>query len=177
MKSKRLAVTNSGPLIHLARAGLLKLIELYETVMPTEVKHEVITIGKEHGYGDALQVEDAIRAGLLKVVRVKPDREFLKLASYAGIHKAETKVIHYALEKGATALLDDEAARSFARSIGVKVRGSLGLLIEGLKQNKISPQKALEGLDKLSEIMYLSSDIYKEVLSKIKELTQKKKKQ
>lgn len=176
MKSKRPLVANSGPLIHLAKAGLLELLGLYETVVPLEVEREVIVVGKEKGYGDALQVEEAKRRGLIKVVEVEASRELLELAKYAGIHEAEMKVIYYALRNGAVALLDDEAARNFARSLGIEVRGSLGLLLKGLKQHIITYDNALKGLDKLSEIMYLSSDIYKEVLLKVKELAQKTKK-
>ena len=173
MKSKRLAVTNSGPLIHLAKAGLLKLLNLYETVVPLEVKHEVVSVGKEKGYGDALQVEEKITKGQIKVIEVEASRKLVELTKHAGIHRVEMKVILYALRNGAVALLDDDAARSFARSLGVEVRGSLGLLLEGLKKHVITYSNALEGLDKLSEIMYLSSDIYKEVLSKIKEIAEK----
>ncbi|MEM2135434.1 MAG: hypothetical protein QXG44_11335 [Candidatus Jordarchaeaceae archaeon] len=173
MKLKKLAVANSGPLIHLAKAGLLELLDLYDTVVPTEIEREVVAVGKEKGYGNALQVEEAVKKGLVKVVEVKASKKLTRLAEHAGIHEAEMRVIYYTLRNSAVALLDDEAARSFARNLGVEVRGSLGLLLEGLKSNVITYNKALEGLDKLSEIMYLSSDIYKEVLSKIKSLIEK----
>lgn len=173
MKSKRLAVTNSGPLIHLAKAGLLELLNLYDTVVPLEVEQEVVAIGKDKGYGDALQIEEVITKGIVKVIEVKVSRKLIELAEHAGVHKVEMKVILYALRNGAVAFLGDEAARSFARSLGVEVRGSLGLILEGLKNHTITYTNALEGLNKLSEIMYLSSDIYKEVLSKVKELAEK----
>ncbi len=55
----------------------------------------------------------------------------------------------------------------FARGLGVKVRGSLGLLIEGLKKGLISYSEAIKGLDELSRIMYLSSDVYRLVMREI----------
>jgi len=160
-------VSNSGPLIHLAKAGLLELIKLYDTVIPLEVKYEVVDKGKEKGFTDALLIEKATEEGWIKVIDVSVDDKFAKAAEVAGLHKAEISVIHYAYKNGITALLDEDAARVFARGLGVKVKGSLGLLIEGLREGLVSYSKAVKGLDDLSKIMYLSSDVYKLVLREI----------
>lgn len=167
MSLKKSAVSNSGPLIHLAKVGLLELIKLYDTVIPLEVKYEVVDKGKEKGFTDALLVEKAIEEGWIKVIDVSVDDKFAKAAEVAGLHKAEITVVYYAYKNGITALLDEDAARVFARGLGVKVRGSLGLLIEGLKESLISYSEAVKGLDDLSKIMYLSSDVYKLVLREI----------
>jgi len=164
---KRSAVSNSGPLIHLAKAGLLELIKLYDTVIPLEVKYEVVDKGKEKGFTDALLIEKAIEEGWIKVIDVSVDDKFAKAAEVAGLHKAEITVVYYAYKNGITALLDEDAARVFARGLGVKVKGSLGLLIEGLREGLVSYSKAVKGLDDLSKIMYLSSDVYKLVLREI----------
>ncbi|MCD6493504.1 MAG: hypothetical protein J7K36_06885 [Archaeoglobaceae archaeon] len=167
MSLKRSAVSNSGPLIHLAKVGLLELINIYDTVIPLEVKYEVVDRGKEKGVIDAFLVEKAIEEGWIKIINVSIDDKFVKTAEVAGLHKAEIAVIHYAYKNSITALLDDDAARVFARSLGVRVRGTLGLLIEGLKEGLISYSEAVKGLDDLSKIMYLSSDVYRLVLRKI----------
>ena len=167
MSLKKLAVSNSGPLIHLAKVGLLKLIKLYDIVIPVEVKYEVVDKGKEKRFTDALLVEKAIEEGWIKVINVSIDDKFAKAAEVAGLHKAEITVIYYAYKNGITALLDEDAARVFARGLGARVRGSLGLLIEGLKEGLISYSEAVKGLDDLSKVMYLSSDVYKLVLREI----------
>ena len=170
MSLKKSAVSNSGPLIHLAKAGLLELIRLYDIMIPVEVKYEVVDRGKEKGFTDALLIEKAIEEGWIKVVNVSVDDKFAKFAKaaeVAGLHEAEIAVVYYALQNGITALLDEDAARVFARSLGVKVRGSLGLLIEGLNEGLISYSEAVKGLDELSKIMYLSSDVYKLALREI----------
>jgi len=167
VSSKKSAVSNSGPLIHLAKVGLLELIKLYDTVIPLEVKYEVVDKGKEKGFTDALLVEKAIEDGWIKVIDVSVDDKFAKAAEVAGLHKAEITVVYYAYKNGITALLDEDAARVFARGLGVKVRGSLGLLIEGLKEGLISYSEAVKGLDDLSKVMYLSSDVYKLALREI----------
>ena len=163
----RSAVSNSGPLIHLAKAGLLNLITLYDVVITQEVKREVVDVGKEKGYLDAFLVEKAIDDGWIKVIEVKVNEKFAEIARLAGLHEAEIGVVYYAYQNEITALLDEDPARVFARSLGIKVRGSLGLLIEGLKEGLITYQEALEGLDRLADVMYLSSSVYKLVLKEI----------
>jgi len=164
------AVSNSGPLIHLAKAGLLHLIKLYDVVIPREVKREVVDVGKERGYSDAFLVEEAIKDGWIKVIEVNVNRKFAEIAKLAGLHEAEICVVYYAYKNKVVALLDEDPARVFARGLGVNVKGSLGLLIEGLKEGLITYQEALKGLDKLADVMYLSSSVYKLVLREIEKL-------
>lgn len=164
------AISNSGPLIHLAKVGLLHLIRIYDDVfVPKEVKYEVVDVGKAKGFPDAFLVERAIKDGWIRVIEVEVDEEFAKIAS-AGLHEAEIGVVYYAYQNKITALLDEDPARVFARSLGVEVKGSLGLLIEGLKKGLITQEEALKGLDKLADIMYLSSNVYKLVLREIEKL-------
>lgn len=169
MSSKRSAVSNSGPLIHLAKAGLLDLLQLYNVVIPAEVKYEVVDRGKEKGFSDAFLVEKAVE-DWIGTFDLEVESRFERVARVAGLHEAEINVIYYAYQNGLTALLDDDAARVFARDLGVEVRGSLGVLVKGLKEGAISYSKAVEGLDRLSEVMYLSSDIYKLVLKELESL-------
>ncbi len=152
MNSKKSAVSNSGPLIHLAKIGLLELIKLYDVFIPTEVKYEVVDKGKEKGFTDAILVENAIEEGWIKIVKVSVEDRFVKAAEIVGLHRTEISVIYYAYKNGFTALLDDDAARIFARNLGVKVKGTLGILIEGLKKGLISYSDALKGLDDLSRL-------------------------
>jgi len=163
-------VSNSGPLIHLAKAGLLHLIKLYDVIIPKEVKREVVDVGKAKGYSDAFLVEKAIEDGWISVIEVKIDKKFAEIARLAGLHEAEIGMVYYAYQNKITALLDDDPARVFARGLGVKVKGSIGLLIEGLKEGLITYQEALEGLDRLADVMYLSSSVYKLALKEIEKL-------
>lgn len=156
-------VSNSGPLIHLAKVSLINILkELYNQVLiPLEVKIEAIDKGKEKGFPDAILIEEALNEGWIKVINVKPSKKFSTLAEIAGLHEAEIKVIWLAYKRNITALLDDDAARKFAKSLGIKVRGSLGIILEAVKKGIIAKSKALEALDRLSDIMYLSSEVYR----------------
>ncbi|MHA1378545.1 MAG: hypothetical protein ACTSRG_09205 [Candidatus Helarchaeota archaeon] len=161
------AVSNSGPLIHLSKTGLLNLIQLFDISIPTEVKVEVVDEGKKKGYADAILIEKAINDDWIKIFDIQVEKNFLQAADIAGLHPAEIKVIYYALQKGIIALLDDDPARIFARTLGVKISGSLGVLIKGLKEKEISFKEALKGLDDLADVMYLSSEIYKIALKEL----------
>jgi len=171
VSSRKSAVSNAGPLIHLSKAHLLDLIKGYNTMIPSAVKIEVVDKGKEKGFGDALIVEQAIEEGLLKVIDIKADKRFVKTSNIAGLHKAEMLVVYYAYKHDVLAFLDDEAARVFARELGITVRGSLGLLVEGVKEGRVSYSEGLRGLDNLAEIMYLNSNVYRltlKMLEKVK---------
>jgi len=163
------AVSNAGPLIHLSKAGLLHLLrQLHaKVVVPTEVKVEVVDRGKAMGFADALQVENAIVEGWLRVEDVKIPRAFVGTASVAGLERAEAAVIYHAYRIGALALLDDAPARVFAKSLGLEVRGSMGVILEALRGRLTTAAEALEGLEKLSEVMYLSVDAYRFARSEI----------
>jgi len=161
--SSRLVVSNAGPLIHLTKANVLHLLKaLYQTIIiPHEVKIEAVDRGKEGGAADALQIENAVKDGWIKVEKIQINGEFLKAAKIAGLQTAEAAVIQYAYQNQAVALLDDEAARAFAKTLGIPIRGTLGILLEATKAGQISHKEALEVLNSLSEIMYLSAELYK----------------
>ena len=161
------AVSNSGPLIHLAKVGKLELLKLYEVLIPSQVKIEIVDRGKERGHGDAIVVEDAIKEGWIKVIDIKIEKKFIQAAENAGLHEAEIAVIFYAYEEKYLALLDDDPARIFARDLGIKVKGSLGILVKNLKEKKVVFEEALRALDDLASIMYLSSDLYKMTLKEL----------
>jgi len=158
-----LVVSNAGPLIHLAKINLLHLLkDLYqEVVIPLEVEVEAVDLGMERGFSDAIQINDAIDEGWIKVEEIKSTQEFIKMAQIAGLKTAEAAVIYYAYKNHGTALLDEDTARTLARTLGIPIRGTLGIILESLKKDFLSRTEALKALEKLSEIMYLSADLYR----------------
>jgi len=164
-----LVVSNAGPLIHLARTNLLHLLKnLYrEVVIPNEVKIETVDRGVEKGFPDAIQIGDAINEGWIKAEDTKLTQEFTKMAQIAGLKTAEAAVIYYAYQNDGMALLDEDPARTLARTLGIPIRGTLGIILESLKKGFLSRVEALKALEKLSEIMYLGADLYRTVRDEI----------
>jgi predicted nucleic acid-binding protein len=165
-------ISNAGPLIHLAKANALQILQtLYHSIIiPEEVKTEIVDKGKEKGHSDALQIEKAIQHGWIKTIRVKLNSDFQKAAKTAGLRKAEASVVQYEYQNHLTALLDDEPARIFARTLNITIRGTLGILIQATKNNILSCHEAIQTLDKVTETMYISADLYKTVRKEIEKL-------
>ena len=155
--------SDAGPLIHLTKIGLLTLLrETYSTItIPAEVKAEVVDQGKEKGFADAFLIEEAIQNGWIKVVDVNIPDAFFKLCQRAGVDKGEAEVLRYAKENRGLALLDDESPRDLARSLGIPVRGTLGILVEATRMGRVAKTTALKKLDELSDLMYMSGELYK----------------
>jgi len=98
----------------------------------------------EHEIGDWITVAQDI------------NEKIKEIAERAGIELGEAIVIMLAKEKGLPVLIDDSAARRFALGLGLEVIGSIGVLIKVAKVGIISKEEALEGLEKLTKVMWLS---------------------
>ncbi len=164
-------VSNSGPLIHLARIDRLKLLkELFgEVVIPHEVKLEVVDRGKDEGAADAFLIESEIEIGWLLIEQSKSSG-VKEIAESAGIDIGESSAIMLARKRKCPILIDDLAARRFAIGMGLEVVGSIGVLIRSAKVGIISKSEALDALDNLARVMWLGFDIYKDARNAIESL-------
>ena len=169
------AVSNSGPLIHLTNAGLLELLfKLYDVILiPQSVYNEIVIKGKEEGHSDAIILEQAITNEKIKVEKVKANTQKI---STSKLHQGEINTILLALQSEVEIiLLDDEEARIFARKLKIKVKGTLGILIELFKQKFLKLEEALKYLKKINAVMYLSSDVYSYVENVLEKIAENKK--
>lgn len=130
-------------------------------IIPSEVKAEVVDRGRERGFADAILVDEAVRKGWIHVVDVKMPEEFVRLCREAGVDEGEAQVLHLAKEKRILALIDDETPRELASSLGIKVRGTIGVLVHAVKKGMLSRSLALRKLDELSDLMYMSGELYR----------------
>lgn len=125
-------VFDASPLIALGKSGLLGLpAEMgVEGVIPQAVADEVAA-------GD---VTDPARVWLLggPPFPVVPVPVAPSVAAW-GLGGGESAVISYALDRPRfEAVLDDGAARTCARTFGVRVRGTLGVLVLAKRQGAIA---------------------------------------
>ena len=161
------AVSNAGPLIHLAKIGKLNLLkEIFnEIIIPETVRVEVIDRGKEMGKIDAFLI-DAV--DWIKVMNDPSNVN--QLAEKVGIHHGEACAILLAKSLNIPALLDDSDARKFALGLGLEVVGSVGIIIRATKLGLISKEDGLENLEKLAGIMWLSVNVYEKARKVIESL-------
>ena len=111
------AVSDAGPLIHLAEINSLELLATFDTLLvPETVYNEVDTGGVPDGLAD-LPYE------LVEANKSRVGTEELDAGERAAIAVAE--------ERGVVLLTDDLAAREAASDAGVEVHGSIGVIALG----------------------------------------------
>lgn len=170
----KIAISNSGPLIHLASIGLLDLLfSLYNKIFISEsVYQETVVTGKEYEFPDALIIEQSINDKKIEIKKIPMETNTLK---FSKLHPGEIDTIRLALNlESDIVFLDDEEARIFARTMNLKVKGTLGILIDLAKKRIINLKKALQCLKDLNSLMYLSSDIYNFVVDELEKIDNKK---
>lgn len=115
-------VSNTSPLIVLAKAGLLELLpKIFTTVTISKAVHAEILAGPN---------DDPMKGAMsgarwLKIVALDPPLSPLA-AIQLGIGEAEA--IELARRMSSTVLLDDRAGRRAARSLGLHVVGTLSVI-------------------------------------------------
>lgn len=164
----KIAVSNSGPLIHLAQINRLDLLfSLFDKVLiPKTVYTEVIESGIQQGHHDARYIQKEIDNGRIEVRSVS--NKLVKEISNDNLHEGELEVIRLALEiRDRIVLLDDEEARIFASTFNLMIKGTLGVIIDNVHSETITPRKGKELIKALNKIMYLSSDVFNSAMESI----------
>ena len=167
-------ISNSSPLILLAKIGKLSVLEkLYNKVLiPYEVYSEVIIEGSKENYSDAAVVEKYINDFIfVKDLSQEHKKEAEKLKEIIGL--GESEAIELCLqEKSKLLLIDNLEPRKIAKSRGLECTSAPGVLLDALK-NKILTFKDYEsGIKELSKYAWLSGDIvahFLEIGYKLKE--------
>lgn len=138
-------VSNSSPIIHLAKIGKLGLLkEYFRTItVPEAVYRESVLEDKV-----CEEVEIIKNADWIKVMQVESKKIVRLLQSL--LDDGESEAIALSLEIGADLiLLDDSDAREKARLYGLKITGTIGILLQAKIERKIDSLK--ETLDRLKE--------------------------
>lgn len=127
-------VSNSSPIIHLAKIDQLNLLPDFfgELIIPPAVYEECITEGK--GRPEVAKIK---QASWLRVVQVT-NQNLVKLLN-AEVDRGEAEAIALALEtRSSLILLDDADAREKARLYHLKMTGLLGVLLRARKIGRIA---------------------------------------
>jgi len=150
-----IVVPDAGPLIYLAGSGHLDLLrDLYaEAVVPRVVYDEVTIAGR------GMVGADEVRAATwLRVEESAPDPTLLDI-----LDEGEASAIPLAERLGAHLLVDDMDARKVARARGLRVVGTLGVLLAA-KRKELLPRvrPVIEHMEGLG--MFVSGALRDEVL-------------
>ena len=152
-------VSNSTPLIHLARIGQLDLLRDFfgKVMIPPAVYDECVVQGK--AYRDAHLIAQA------EWLEIKPVSDsHLVILLNAELDRGESEAIALALQQQTDLLLlDDAEGRGKARLYGLKYTGSVGLLLKAKLDGKLpSLRGALDALQDTG--FWLDSRLYRKLL-------------
>lgn len=151
-------VSNAGPLINLAKLGILHVLpHIYTAVaVSPAVYEEVVVRGKEQNHPDAYVVELAVAR--TDIIRLPLDELELSAAvQMLPIDRGEKQAIQLARNLACDmVLLDDLAAREAAQQLGLKVKGTVGVVVDAHRQQKLS----LAELDIVFEALLARQDIW-----------------
>lgn len=130
-------VVNSSPLIHMAKIGQLELLkDFYRTVfIPEAVFRECVLEGK--GRPEAQMIQ---KATWIKRSRVRDEKMVTLLSASLDAGEAETITLASEVSAGLIAL-DDAEARESARLMGLRITGTLGILLKAKKSGSIQSLK------------------------------------
>ena len=171
-----LVITDATVLIYLAKLDDLDYLEsLFEDVYVSEtVYEEVVTRGREEQYADALPIEAATDR-FIDVIPLSGEtvNRANEIQESSGLERGECTAIALAEAEDARCLTGDHAARKTAESLGIKVNGTIYLLLEALGQGRISLEKYTEKLDDLTDNGFrMSASLYRRAIEKGEKLTE-----
>ena len=157
-------VSNASPLIFLAKIDRLDLLENYEMIIPKQVYSE-IKEGEKSGREDSYKIKSLIENGTIKVDEISINKELEK----HNLGEGERAAISLAIDqKISLILLDERKARRVAKFYNLYPKGTVGILSEALKKNKINKNEFRDSIHKLIKEGYrineeLIMDLLKEI--------------
>jgi len=159
-------VLDSSAIIALAEVNMTDIIEALgmEIIIPNAVYEEVVARG--HDKPGSKELGDLVRQG--KVILTPRDRALVE-ALHDPLGMGESEAIALAVEYKCTVILDDRIARLKAKSMELKVKGTIGLLRLAYDKGLIDKGKLVQALRGLKEHGFrVSDEIINEVLRKLK---------
>ena len=149
------AVSDAGPLIHLAQINKLHLIKkLFNRISITpEVKRETFDEGIRLGHADAKAIGKALEEGWI-VVEDVPERLDLaakKVAKDENISQTDAKTLLLARENAIEILVDEKILADLSKMLGLKVWNTWTILLESLRRGLIQISDIESAIAELDE--------------------------
>jgi predicted nucleic acid-binding protein len=164
-------VSDSSPLIYLARVGALNLLHQFfgDVVLPESVRVEVVNNGLKLKAPDALVIKHILDTeNWLKEKRLTPAQKSLarNLSENTMLDITDGDAIILARALKVPLLVDDREAVAVCRLVRVKTIGTLGVIIQAIKKEillKKDGKRLIDGL--VDQGFYLSVEVYREAMN------------
>jgi predicted nucleic acid-binding protein len=166
------AVSDSTPLIYLAKIGRLSLLNgVFKSIyVPEAVFDEAVTQGKALNMIDAFIIEKAVGDWIIKeCVEPEVDAEYRFIDTNTRLGAGEKEALKLCKQLGALCFIaDDREARRVSRILNIKPVGTLGVLVEAYRQGLIAKAEALQILEALMRVGFrMSVPVYRRVLDEM----------
>jgi predicted nucleic acid-binding protein len=164
-----IAIVNASPLIYLGKLGILDLLQqLFDKVITVDtVKEEVLDTSESEyailksAFSDWLFVSDV------------PESSLTSKLSDMGLHKGEIDALvlayHTKIETDSVIVIDDLAARDVARTLGLDLIGTVGIILSATKRGLLPKKESRAKIRFLVEetTFHMSTALYSRVLSEL----------
>lgn len=165
-------ICNSGPLIALGKLNLLYLLKrLYgKVIISASVYKESVTMGKLKGSQDALTIELFLCQNKWKPLEIHPGEISPEINS-SRLDDGEIESINLSMKiPNSLILLDDEEAREEARKKGLRIKGTIGILVESYQKNIINFEELEFFLNEISKRrdIWISEELCQEVMRELR---------
>jgi predicted nucleic acid-binding protein len=159
-------ICDAGPLIHLDEVDALDLLSDFPAVyVPETVWQEVVAHRPQ-----ALSRPE-IRLSRVQV-ELPDDPVFWTLVRTFSLDRGEQEAIQLAAEKqGDILLCDDAAARLVAERLGIRVHGTMGILIRAARRNQRKPAEVIQLLQELPRLstLHIKPDFLDEIIRDVRD--------
>ena len=168
----RAAVSESTPLIYLAKIGRLDIIrDVFQKIyVPEAVIDEAVTQGKALNMSDASIIEKAVGTWIIKE-RVEPevDAEYSFLDTNTRLGNGEKEALKLCKQLDADYFIaDDREARRVSSILNIKPIGTCGTVVQAFRQGSITKKEALRVIDDLVKVGFrISSTLYRKILDEL----------
>jgi predicted nucleic acid-binding protein len=164
-------VSNSSPLIHLARLGKLGYVKQVfpSIVIPPAVRAEAIEAGKSEGYGDVATLERLEAEGWLKTSKLSSKSRDLAMQLSDAVGIGEAEAIALALERKERLLIDDRNGRRTAELYRVETTTTLALLLELLAARALTGGDYEKNVKDYGSQGWISGEIIQEFIERGKQ--------
>ena len=163
-----MTVADATPLIALARIHRLELLrDLYEQVLiGAVVETEVIDAGGAERAHGVEQLEAAVDAGWMETASPTDAESDLarRLARRSRLHQGEAESVALARVRDLPLVADDKEARSVAKTFGVPLIGTAGVLVHAYMRRSFGLDSLEKALRDLGETIWLSPSVVAEIL-------------
>jgi len=150
-------VSDTGPLLHLYQIGAFDLFRIFESIHVTPmVLHEL----RRHA---ADLFDKGLHQSLIQAsLSSRSVQQAHAWVNAQVLHAGEAEALAYAIEiKADVFLTDDTAARTLGEMLGLKVRGTLGVVLYAAATKQLTFEEASQRLSDLeqSSSLWMSSKV------------------